>query len=186
YFTAAGVIVYVVALLVRFKHSRQNPSTLAEVASVAAMLTLMPPLLGFAIYFAFWHSLRHLLSDLIDAPSAAGDQERPLAPVVTATVLPLVVAAGAWLAIVFFGEQARSATSAITSASAASTSVQVVFVTLGCLTVPHMVLVAWSAGRGGHGQQRENKPATPAVVTNASRSSFLSHLPFVLRSHLPW
>jgi lycopene beta-cyclase len=107
---------------------------------VAAALVVPPPLLAFAIYFAVWHSARHLLSDVVDATRAGESADKPWLPVVVATVLPVGVAALAWLLLMVIERP-------IGLSGASSSAVQVVFVTLGCLTVPHMALVAASAWR---------------------------------------
>jgi lycopene beta-cyclase len=115
---------------------RRDGWAAAELLAVTAMLVIAPPLIGFALYFAIWHSSRHLLSDVIDAP--AGGEERPWSPVVGATVLPIVAAFLIYLAVQIVPVAPPAAT---------STALRVTFVTLGCLTVPHMALVLLAARR---------------------------------------
>ena len=126
----------------------------AEWVAVGLLLAIAPPLLGFAIYFAVWHSVRHLLSDVVDAPSAGRGAGRPWAPVVSATALPIVAAALVWAVLV----AAPSVT-----AAADMVAVRVVFVTLGCLTVPHMALVLLAAKR--HAPARRRRPASRTLFT---------------------
>ncbi|MEM8874567.1 MAG: beta-carotene 15,15'-dioxygenase, Brp/Blh family [Planctomycetota bacterium] len=129
-----------------------------ELAVVTFALIMPPPLIAFAIYFAVWHSARHLLSDVVDAPAAVCRESRPWSPVVAATLAPIVIAAIVGFAI-----------SNIQSVTATSSAVRVAFVTLGCLTFPHMILVAVVATR----TRSFNSPPPPQPAASA-------------RSHLSW
>ncbi|MEM7807494.1 MAG: beta-carotene 15,15'-dioxygenase, Brp/Blh family [Planctomycetota bacterium] len=133
----------------------------AELVAVAALLVFVPPLLAFAVYFALWHSTRHLLSDVIDAP--AGGAERPVAPVVFATIAPVAGALIIW-PLLWASPLAGGAL------SATSAAIRVVFVTLGCLTVPHMLLVFVAARRHVVAQQQATSSVrqAPSVAVSPS------------------
>jgi Brp/Blh family beta-carotene 15,15'-monooxygenase len=111
-----------------------------ELLVVSTALTVPPPLLAFGIYFAIWHSARHLLSDVIDASRTGGSVSRPWSPVLVPTAAPILLGGLAWLVL-------RSPDLSGRALPDMQAAVRVVFVTLGCLTVPHMVLVALAASR---------------------------------------
>lgn len=76
------------------------------------------PLLSFAVYFALWHSPRHLL--------ASGVDRRSMAPTVVATIATLGLGVGAWVLM----------------EPATATAIRVVFIGLAALTVPHLAVTA--------------------------------------------
>jgi beta-carotene 15,15'-dioxygenase len=106
-------------------------------ALVVALALTAPPLVAFAAWFAGWHALRHLARVSVD---------RPLAPVLRASVLPSLAAVVAALAI---------------AVSLAGVGAAVLLVLLA-LTVPHAVVVATvlpPAGRTLSGPGRRARPA---------------------------
>jgi Brp/Blh family beta-carotene 15,15'-monooxygenase len=136
-----------------------------EVVVVVGALVVLPPLLGFAIYFAIWHSARHLLSDVIDAPRAGARARKPWGPVAVATVAPVALAVVAWLLLWLVPVATPDNLAA--NASASGSAVRVVFVTLGCLTLPHMALVAVAAWR----RTRRDRPGDSQERTEQAKQS---------------
>lgn len=100
----------------------RRPQALGGLAALTGMIVL-PPLVGFALYFCLFHSPRHFRESLatLSWPNL-GDWG--------AVVLPLSLAAGA-VAVLIFGLELRTALpDRIMAAS---------FMTLSILTVPHML-----------------------------------------------
>ncbi|MEM6314177.1 MAG: Brp/Blh family beta-carotene 15,15'-dioxygenase, partial [Planctomycetota bacterium] len=160
----------------------------AEVGAVTVALVFPPPLLAFAIYFAVWHSARHLLSDLIDAPTAGAARGRPWGPVVWATVFPVVAAAVGGVVLVLAGTGGDWFAFS-SSTAGASVTVGLVFVTLGCLTFPHMALVAVAALRSRTARVRNSLVPTSPVSTSPVQPSLVQ--PSIqpakpARSSMPW
>ena len=110
--------------------ARRHALTAAELPTLAALFALAPPLVGFVVYFCGWHSMRHelhLVGRVNPADPAAGLRTVLLRALpATLTTVALAAAAFAWLT------RAGSPT--------AGAAVQVVFVGLSALTVPHMLL----------------------------------------------
>lgn len=104
----------------------------AELAALTAAFAALPPLLGFAVYFCLWHSPRHTLAVIAqsDAPNLAQGLKRFAAAALPLTAVTLFFALVAWVILVERG-----------GATAAAT-LQVVFVGLAALTVPHVLLAA--------------------------------------------
>lgn len=118
----------VTAALWRFRSGRQNT---LEILGVAATVTLLPPIIGFTVYFCFMHSARHIL------------RTRDLAAASWRTLA--LIAAGPMLATLMLG---MAAWAALGDAEPSARIIQLVFVGLAALTVPHMVLVErirWTA-----------------------------------------
>jgi beta-carotene 15,15'-dioxygenase len=89
-----------------------------ELVLVAALAATAHPLISFAVYFACWHSPRHLV--------AIGADRRGLVPTLLATVVTLV-AGGAVM---------------VTVAPAVQTVTTVVFIGLAALTLPHLLVTS--------------------------------------------
>jgi len=105
---------------------------LAEVLILLLVFWLAPPLIAFLVYFCGWHSARHTLEtaeQLIPGSLARAVQRFALlaAPLSVAT---LVIAVGAWGLLRISGQAADPA------------FLQVTFIGLAALTVPHMMLCA--------------------------------------------
>ena len=90
----------------------------AELALLAALGVYATPLLTFAVYFALWHSPRHLL--------ASGVDRRSMTPTVVATIATLALGVSAWVVM----------------EPATATAIRVVFIGLAALTVPHLAVTA--------------------------------------------
>lgn len=109
-------------------------AVLVEITALATVCWLAPPLLAFTIYFCGWHSARHTLETaeaLMPGSLRAALANFALlaAPLSAVTV---VMAAGAWGLL-------RVSTPSLQTAPAL---LQVVFIGLAALTVPHMALCA--------------------------------------------
>ncbi len=106
----AGIVAAIAA--VRLHQS----STVAEIAAIATLAVVVHPLVSFALYFALWHSPRHLISLDIDRTSWA------LA--LGAGAATLIAGAVVWHLI----------------EPSAAASTRVVFIGLAALTGPHLVV----------------------------------------------
>ena len=106
-----------------------------EIALLAALLWLLPPLAGFAFYFCAVHSARHFWRIW----QALSSQHGRAQLLIGAAVLTLASWAGA--ALFFYWLSARQDLSAA--------GLQTVFILLAALTVPHMLLIdGWFRPRG--------------------------------------
>lgn len=96
-----------------------------EIAAVAILTTLAPPLVAFTIFFCFMHSARHILRTMaaFKKHGASGVLSAALAPMLIILVFTGVI----WTTLDSIPIDARI--------------VQIVFVGLAALTVPHMAIV---------------------------------------------
>ena len=108
--------------------ARSDRSTAIEIIAVGAVFTWATPLFGFTLYFCLMHSARHTLRSQHYA-------QVTLRTLVKAAVWPLlglgVLVAIAWLALQMLSPQT----------TVDQRAVQLFFVALAALTVPHMALV---------------------------------------------
>lgn len=124
---AAGVAA--VALLAQ----RRSRATAIELAAVAALALLLPPLVYFVVYFCALHSLRHLR---IAVGEADASSRGPIAGVALLyTVLTLVLAALVWPWLAAAGTLVHTADAEL---------LKLVFIGLAALTLPHMLVVMLS------------------------------------------
>lgn len=114
---------------------RRRPMTGAEMAGVALLASCAPPLVSFTVFFCLMHSLRHLLRA---AMCEGGISVRALA---RAAAWPMAGTAAA----------ALIAWPLLRSQSLDAAVMQLIFVGLAALTVPHMVLVEVAARAGWPG-----------------------------------
>lgn len=101
----------------------------AEIAVLTAAFAALPPLLAFAVYFCLWHSPRHsllVIADADDRDLTSGIRRFALGAL-PLTVLTLAAGIIAWFALRH-------------SFSSAEAALQVVFIGLAALTVPHVLL----------------------------------------------
>jgi Brp/Blh family beta-carotene 15,15'-monooxygenase len=111
--------------LVLLQRFRADWLTALEMGAVGALATIAPPLVAFVVFFCGMHSARHILRSM--DYSGRSSLRRLLA----AAFLPMLgVLAGSAVAWYFLKETSLDAR-----------IVQLVFVGLAALTVPHMVLV---------------------------------------------
>ncbi|MEL7060665.1 MAG: Brp/Blh family beta-carotene 15,15'-dioxygenase [Acidobacteriota bacterium] len=105
---------------------------LVELFAIVAVGVFAPPLVSFLVYFCLWHSLRHTLdtASSLDPSGLRRALLRFAAMATPLTVITLLLASGAWAFL-------RASGSAVAPAV-----VQVLFIGLAALTVPHMMLCA--------------------------------------------
>ncbi len=105
--------------------ARRFWQTALEMLAVAAVATAAPPLVAFTLFFCGMHSARHILRTVAYAT--------PLAPrlLLTSSLLPMALVLAA-SAVGWFG---------LRSTPMDGRLVQLVFVGLAALTVPHMALI---------------------------------------------
>ena len=96
----------------------------AEIAGLAVMLALLPPLWGFAVYFCAIHSVRHLRA-VARALSPLGSRVWWQVAAFSAVSIAAVLTAVPWLATVDLDSGLIRAT----------------FIGLAALTVPHVLLI---------------------------------------------
>ena len=113
------------ALLTAAHHARKNSIASLELVSVLALAVLAPPMLAFAMFFCVMHSFRHILRTL--QYTEQGSLFHLLKVALPPLLLTLAGAAVAWH---FLQDQSFDAR-----------MVQLLFVLLAALTVPHMMLV---------------------------------------------
>lgn len=115
----------VACLCMAIVRRRADPWGSGELLCLALLATVAPPLVGFAVFFCLCHSARHVLR-------TAEGVGAPVSRILLQTAAPMAVVVGggaaAWLLLDGVPVDARV--------------MQVVFVGLASLTVPHM-LVVW-------------------------------------------
>lgn len=120
---AAGLLHFSWRALVDFA---KDPLWSLELATLALSAWWFEPLIYFAVYFCFLHSPRHLLRAGSDP--AIGLGPKTVAVITAMTLLTVILG---WLAFALMGDGTQPQTRAM----------QIVFVGLAALTVPHMLLV---------------------------------------------
>jgi Brp/Blh family beta-carotene 15,15'-monooxygenase len=124
--------------------AKRDTARSIELVSVTALLTLAPPLVGFTIFFCGMHSARHVLRTR--AYSSAGTLQHLLR--IAAWPMLLTVAG---VAVAWWLSEGKPPDMRL---------VQVLFVSLAALTVPHMMVVervrltGWVMGRRGRSTSR--------------------------------
>lgn len=104
---------------------RKNPQTGVELLAVAALALFAPPLMSFAVFFCAMHSARHILRTLDYA------KDTSFWLLAAMSVLPmLAVIIGVTIGMHMFSNRSFD-----------SKVIQIIFVGLAALTVPHMALV---------------------------------------------
>jgi Brp/Blh family beta-carotene 15,15'-monooxygenase len=128
---AAAVLPIVGLRFARLAIARQNAAA-AELAAIATLHVVAPPLIAFLTYFCGWHSIRHALELADDlAPGQPGVGLRRFArEAVPLTLLTVVAAAVSGVA--FF----------VADVAINNVLASVVFIGLSVLTVPHMAMMA--------------------------------------------
>lgn len=110
---------------------RRRFDLVLETAVLAGVFTALPPLLAFAVYFCVWHAPRHSLAVIAEQGArrlgrGVRDFARTAAPL---TAVTLATAGATWLML-------------RPDAGADAATLQVVFIGLAALTVPHVGLAA--------------------------------------------
>jgi beta-carotene 15,15'-dioxygenase len=126
-----GVAVTVFAFIVVVVRIDQNERgrIVAELCVLAALFLVADPLISFAVYFCVWHGPRHTGRVLQALPSGLPKSASRLL-VAAATLLPL------------FGAGALLLTQTHVDLPSSESLYRIVFVTLGALTAPHLVVTA--------------------------------------------
>lgn len=101
----------------------------AELSVLAALFLVADPLMSFAVYFCVWHGPRHTRRVLRALPPGLPQSASGML-VVAATLLPL------------FGAGALLLTHSHVSLPSSESLYRIVFVTLGALTAPHLIVTA--------------------------------------------
>ena len=105
--------------------TRTSPLAAAELAALAAVSVLAPPLMAFTVYFCAMHSPRHILRTVTSRPG--GDARHALAMALWPTMAVLAAA----VAVALLASEIPLETRVL----------QFMFVGLAALTLPHMVLL---------------------------------------------
>jgi Brp/Blh family beta-carotene 15,15'-monooxygenase len=116
--------------------------SLLSLAVLITMAYLLPPLVSFALYFCLWHSRSHM--QRIWCSIAPDQRQRSAREAIIYSLL--AYAAGA----IYYLLQTNSVSASVLDVTPAL--LQLTFIGLAALTVPHMVLVDFI-----HGQQEEEK-----------------------------
>jgi beta-carotene 15,15'-dioxygenase len=131
-----GVAVAVLAFVVVVVRTAQEEQgrVAAELSVLAALFLVADPLISFAVYFCVWHGPRHTGRVLRALPSGLPRSASSLL-VGAATLLPLL------------GAGALLLTHSHLTLPSSESLYRIVFVTLGALTAPHLVVTAiWERG----------------------------------------
>ena len=109
------------------KNTGERGSFLAEIAGLALIFSILPPLVGFAIYFCLIHSIRHFAS----MRAMISDTITKL----QITKTTILFSAISWAAgLIILAQQSSNI-------GFEPALLQVIFIGLAALTVPHMILV---------------------------------------------
>ncbi len=129
--SAAAIPWAITLVLCALLESRQSLRTAFEMLAVAAIALWVPPLIAFTVFFCAQHGARHVLRTL--------DEVRPTARISLSISVGMVMLVVALCAIVayFFSRGAAIDANALLDVQL----VQIVFVGLAALTVPHMALI---------------------------------------------
>ncbi|MGY6555826.1 MAG: Brp/Blh family beta-carotene 15,15'-dioxygenase [Wenzhouxiangella sp.] len=111
---------------------RKQFAVLTELLLLLILAAAVPPLIYFALYFCLLHSPRHLRSTYEQTPLAARSGLIREAAVYTSVTLLL-----AGLLAAFF----------LPFSNPTELALQLLFIGLAALTVPHMLLIAWTERR---------------------------------------
>ena len=115
----------------RSRRSRRSRRAACESAALVALLLAAPPLVAFSVYFCAMHSPRHVLRTLARVPAgqARGALLLALWPTLAVLAVLAALAMGAWLGWLKQGLPFEAGV------------MQLVFVSLAALTLPHMLLL---------------------------------------------
>jgi beta-carotene 15,15'-dioxygenase len=135
-FGHAGVVVAVLAFVTVLLCTNEDERSrvVAELCVLAALFLVADPLISFAVYFCVWHGPRHTGRVLQALPSGLPRSASSML-VAAATLLPLSGAGALLLAQTHV------------DLPSSESLYRIVFVTLGALTAPHLVVTAiWERG----------------------------------------
>lgn len=122
-----------IGYLIYASFHRQYRKPLVSLLILLGLVIILPPLISFALYFCLWHSRGHMLRLWHSLDSV--ERSRSLAEAA-------LYSAMAWIsaAIIFYYLQG----------SVASSLVQLTFIGLAALTLPHMLLVDYADRKNNH------------------------------------
>ncbi|MFP4277035.1 MAG: Brp/Blh family beta-carotene 15,15'-dioxygenase [Wenzhouxiangella sp.] len=128
---------------------KRHWTVIVELGGLLVLAFFAPPLVYFALYFCLLHSPRHLRATIALAP--ASERRSLIGQAVVYTLATLALAA-------------LVAALVLPSGNLSEIALQMVFIGLAALTVPHMLLMLWAEGQQG------NVPAqTPVEGIQATR-----------------
>jgi beta-carotene 15,15'-dioxygenase len=119
------------------RQARASPLAACEWAALVALAVVAPPLAAFSVYFCAMHSPRHILKTLAGLPAAQVRQAWALALWPALAVLVAVLLAALVASLVATGLLGKLATPLPVEGAV----MQIVFVGLAALTLPHMLLI---------------------------------------------
>ena len=116
--------------------SKKRYRDLLDIALLAALASVAPPLVAFAVYFGCWHAMRHTarLSSLLPRSLAAYEQGKPLAAFISAVVPGLPALLGTLIFVAFLAGFSHN--------NLSDNFLWLTLVTIWALTVPHMAVTA--------------------------------------------
>jgi Brp/Blh family beta-carotene 15,15'-monooxygenase len=157
----AAVSLVVASFLVQLAHClvNRNPGEIGELLLLALVASILPPLIGFAVYFGLWHSPRHIIElaswRVRQLPGDPLDTGRDVLSFKTG--LRQVALEAIPLTLLTWVMMAAAFALAARSSSVDATTVRVIFISLSALTVPHMLLTAAAGGKS------DSRPRTLAI-----------------------
>ncbi|MDO9379666.1 MAG: Brp/Blh family beta-carotene 15,15'-dioxygenase [Nocardioidaceae bacterium] len=136
---AIAVVLVLVTLAVVGEWSQRRGLWATELVLLTLLVLTTDPLVAFGAYFGGWHSVRHLARVLVDNPANGpalrrGSLREPLLGFSRAAVLPTAVSLGLLAALWVSGDGWRDFAGDYMAL-------------LAGLTVPHLLVVAWSDRR---------------------------------------
>ena len=116
--------------------SKKRYRDLLDIALLASIVSVAPPLVAFAVYFGCWHAMRHTarLSSLLPRSLAAYEQGKPLAAFISAVVPGLPALLGTLIFVAFLAGFSHN--------NLSDNFLWLTLVTIWALTVPHMAVTA--------------------------------------------
>jgi Brp/Blh family beta-carotene 15,15'-monooxygenase len=116
--------------------SRKRYRDLVDVALLAGLAIIAPPLVAFAVYFGCWHAMRHTarLTSLLPASQAAYERGSSIGAFTRAVVPGLPALLGTFIFVALLAGFSRS--------SIDNDFLWLTLVTIWALTVPHMLVTA--------------------------------------------
>ena len=115
---------------------RKRYRDVLDIALLAALAAIAPPLVAFAVYFGCWHAMRHTarLSSLLPASIAAYSANRPMSAMKHAVIPGLPALLGTLIFVLLLAGFSRD--------NISDTFLWLILVTIWALTVPHMMVTA--------------------------------------------
>jgi Brp/Blh family beta-carotene 15,15'-monooxygenase len=128
---AAIAAISLLTLLVRTRYRDA-----LDIALLAGLASIAPPLVAFAVYFGCWHAMRHTarLTSLLPKSKAAYETGKPVKAFLNAVAPGLPALAGTLIFVVFLA--------GISKDNLSDSFLWLTLVTIWALTVPHMIVTA--------------------------------------------